>query len=83
MAGKIVPTDAVKWNKCSKRVILFQNRQNPAIGTKYAYKERRFTALTTGMMECWESDGEQSLVISHWSLVISGCKAAWMHVDTL
>jgi hypothetical protein len=36
MAGKIVPTDAVKGNKCSKRVILFQNRQDPAIGKKYA-----------------------------------------------
>jgi hypothetical protein len=36
MAGKIVPTDTVKWNKCSKRVILFQFLQNPAIGKKYA-----------------------------------------------
>jgi hypothetical protein len=37
MKGKIVPTGAVKWNKCFNRVISFQNWQNPAIGTNYAY----------------------------------------------
>jgi hypothetical protein len=35
MEGKIVPFGAAKWNKCFKRVISFQNWQNPVIGTKY------------------------------------------------